>query len=276
MPIVTILPNGGKSYMPSPCPTHKPTTRGDASGWSRDVARRNTDFLMSVQAPELHGHGYALSLTLKDCPDTPEDWQKVRRAFVERLRRMGLVRMHWLTEWQRRQVPHLHAAVWFATPQDPARIMQHWLEASAPYRPGNWSQDLKPIHGTVGWFEYLAKHATRSVTNYQRSRESVPPRWRGKTGRMWGHIGVWPVSEPKDVDVPHRPWWQYRRLALRYQIAKSRRQHDAQRYRYLSGYRARAPKDTSRSQALPRLWIPEADQWALLALAMLTHPEQGR
>jgi hypothetical protein len=273
VPIIDILANGGKSYMPAPCPTHAPAPRGEVHGWSRDVARRNTDFLLSVEAPKLTGHGYAVSLTIKDCPRTPQDWQTLRNTFVKRLRRMGMARAHWLTEWQRRGVPHMHAAIWFDQEQDRARIMQHWLEAAAPYRAGIYSQDVKPIHGTVGWFEYLAKHATRSVTNYQRSPENIPKLWSGRTGRMWGYLGEWPTGEPKQVEVEPRPWWQYRRLMIRYQVGKARRQKDAGRYRYLSGYRSRAPKETSRCQALPRFWIPERDNWELLTLAMTTHPD---
>ena len=273
MPIVDILTNGGKSYIPSPASATIPT-RAENKGWSRAVARRNTDFLLSVQAPELTGSGYALSLTLKDCPGTPQDWQDTRARYVKRLRRLGMVRLHWLTEWQRRGVPHMHAAVWFESDQDRARIIQHWIEAAAQYRPGNWSQDVKPIHGTVGWFEYLAKHATRSVNNYQRSPENIPQLWRGVTGRMWGHMGTWPTAEAKSLEVENRPWHQYRRLMIRYQIGKARRQKDAHRARYLKGYRAQAPQGTSHAQALPRFWIPEADQWDLLTLAMETHPPQ--
>lgn len=273
MPIATILPNGGKSYMAYPSPDRPQPKRGETSGWSRDVARRNTDFLMSVQADQLTGHGYALSLTIKDSPATPGDWQKIRRALVERLRRMGMVRMHWLTEWQRRQVPHLHAAVWFSDPQDRGRILEHWLAVAAAYRAGPFSQHVVDITGTVGWFEYLAKHATRSVTNYQRSPQSVPPAWKGVTGRMWGHIGSWPVSEPKELDLSVRAWWQYRRLMIRYQIAKARRQKDSDRVRYLNAYRAKAPEETSRVQALPRFWIPERDNWELLTLVLSTDPQ---
>lgn len=275
MPIVSILPNGGQSYMPAPCPTHSPARRGDAAGWSRDVARRNMDFLLSVESERLSGHGLALSLTLKDCPATPQDWQNLRCAFFKRLRRMGMTRAHWLTEWQRRGVPHMHAAIWFDSPQDPARIKAHWTDAAKGYRSGIYSQDVKRIHGAVGWFEYLAKHATRSVANYQRSPENIPSGWQGKTGRMWGHLGDWPTSDAKDVDVPCRVWHQYRRLMIRYQVGKARRQRDRSRARYLRSYRSRAPSDTSSAQALPRFWIPERDHWELLTSAMRTHGGQS-
>jgi hypothetical protein len=253
-----------------PSPERPQPKRGDTSGWSRDVARRNTDFLMSVQADLLTGHGHALSLTIKECPASPSDWQKVRRSFVKRLERLDMLRMHWLTEWQKRQVPHLHAAVWFSEPQPPGRISQHWLSVASSYQAGPLSQHVSPIYGSVGWFEYLAKHATRSVSNYQRSPHSVPPAWKGVTGRMWGHIGSWPLSEPKELELCFRSWWQYRRLMIRYQISKARRQKDSDRVRYLKAYRSKAPEESSAVQALPRFWIPEDDQWALLSLCTPT------
>jgi hypothetical protein len=245
--------------------------RGDASGWSRNVARRNCDFLMSVQADGLDGVGFALSLTIKDCPDTPQAWKDLRERYRARLVRMGLVRMHWLTEWQRRGVPHMHAAVWFAAPIELEGLRWHWLQAAAQYRPGPLAQDVRPLRGSVGWFEYLAKHASRSVSNYQRSNASIPEQWRGKTGRMWGHLGEWPVSEVKELELDSQAWCQYRRLVIGYQVGKARRQGDDSRVRYLRRYRSKAPKLTSGVQALPRVWMPEDDQWALVASALASH-----
>jgi hypothetical protein len=185
-------------------------------------------------------------------------------------------RMHWLTEWQRRQVPHMHAAVWFPEAIEVESLRFHWMHAAQGYRPGPFSQDVRPIVGSVGWFEYLAKHAARSVSNYQRSRSGIPAQWQGKTGRMWGHLGSWPVSEPKEVEVEGRTFCQFRRLMLRYQVGKARRQGDHERVRYLRRYRSHAPKLTSRVQALPRVWVPEDDQWGLVASALSTHPDGDR
>jgi hypothetical protein len=213
----------------------------------------------------------AFSLTLKDCPPTADDWQRVRATFVKRLRRLGLIRLHWLTEWQRRGVPHLHGVAYFEEPTAPHVIQDHWLGAAAEYRPGPYSQHIAPITGAPGWFEYLAKHATRGVTHYQRSPENIPAGWKSKTGRMWGHTGEWPTVEAQEIDPPREVWHQYRRLMLRYQIGKARRQNDHQRAAYFKAYRSRAPRDTSAAQALPRLWIPADDQWSLLISAHTSH-----
>lgn len=268
--MIRILPNGGKVYIPAPTSQTTPT-RTACAGWTRAVSRRNCDFLQSVESSQLTGHGYALSLTIRECPDSPQDWQNLRQNFVKRLRRMGMIRMHWLTEWQRRGCPHLHAAVWFSDSICPSTIYQHWLEAANRYSAGFQSQHVRPITGAPGWFEYLAKHGARSVSNYQRSPENVPAAWDGKTGRMWGHLGDWPTSEAKTIEAPPAVELQYRRLMIRYQIGKARRQRDHQRVRYFQRYLSRAPKETSRAAALPRLWLSEDDQWALLHCAFRSH-----
>ena len=269
--MIKIVPNGGNSYQMSPSPQREQPKRGTCKGWTRDVSRGNCDFLMSVETDSLTGCGFALSLTIRDCPETPQAWQDVRRRFVERLRRLGLIRLHWLTEWQRRGVPHLHAAAWFSDGVTVDALLSHWLASARAYSPGLQSQHIAPITGAPGWFEYLAKHAARSVSNYQRSSSNIPPAWGGNTGRMWGHVGEWSTSEAKLIEVPDPVEKQYRRLMLRYQIGKARRQGDHRRVMYFRRYLSRSPKDTARAQALPRLWIPENDQWSLLACAMKSH-----
>lgn len=268
--MIRILPNGGTMYTQSPTSKTTPI-RSECRGWSRAVSRRNTDFLLSVDADRLTGSGYALSLTIRDCPETPQAWQSVRRKFVKRLERSGMIRFHWLTEWQRRGCPHLHAAVWLSESLEESEIIRHWRQSASGHHAGPWSQDVKPITGVAGWFEYLAKHAARSVSNYQRSPENVPQDWGGKTGRMWGHQGEWPTSEQKEIEPPAAVELQYRRLMIRYQIGKARRQRDSERFSYLRRYLQRAPKETSRTVALPRFWIPEDDQWALLRCAYDSH-----
>lgn len=261
-------------YTPSPSPKKPPEKRQACQGWTRAVSRRNADFLLSVESGQLTGHGYALSLTVRDCPPAATDWNKARRRFLERLRSIGMTRLHWLTEWQRRGCPHLHAAVWFPSRIAPHLIAKHWTQAAAEFGPRLAAQHVAPITGAAGWFEYLAKHAARGVAHYQRSAASIPAGWKNKTGRMWGHAGEWPTTESKSVDVPPRVWSQYRRLMIRYQLGKARRQHDKARFLYLRRYRAQAPEETSRTQALPRLWIPEDDQWQLLRCAFDSHQVQ--
>jgi len=268
--MIHILPNGGTLFTPSPTSKNTPT-RTECIGWSRAVSRRNTDFLLSVDSDQLQGFGYALTLTIRECPESPNDWQRARLKLVHRLRRMGMIRMHWLTEWQRRQVPHLHAAVWFSSEFTPSQIISHWMAAASPFGCATDAQFVAPIAGAPGWFEYLAKHAARSITNYQRSPANVPPQWQGKTGRMWGKLGSWPVSDIKAVEVPASVEFQYRRLLMRYQVGKARRQGDVRREVYFRRYLSRAPKETSARVATPRLWVTEDDQWSLLRCAFDSH-----
>ena len=281
--MIRILPNGGTVYTTSPSPTHDREKRGKTQGWSRAVSRRNTDFLMSVDVDSLSGFGFALSLTVRECPGSPAIWAAVRKRFFERLRSAGMVRAHWLTEWQRRQVPHMHCAVWFSRSVDVAWLKRQWIHSAVEFRPASIAQHVVPIEGVVGWFEYLAKHASRSISNYQRSKYLVPASWAGATGRMWGYLGSWVVLDEKCPEVPVRAELHYRRLLLRYQIAKARRQGDRRRViylrRYLSAWRGFSDRDfTSERVCLPRFWISEDEQWSLLACALRSHgdPEPSR
>lgn len=52
------------------------------------------------------------ALTLRHCPPTSDDWTRLVKVLQQRLRRAGLLRWHWVVEWQRRGVPHLHLAVY--------------------------------------------------------------------------------------------------------------------------------------------------------------------
>ena len=144
------------------------------------------------------GYGLALTLTIRDCPPTSDDWHRLRNAFIRRLKRAGMIRLHWVTEWQKRGVPHLHCAVWFED-LDPNKegelvrvwgaALKGWAELAAPYGASPKSQKIAEIDNSVGWFQYLSKHASRGVKHYQRSSAGIPAEWKQKTGRMWGHWG---------------------------------------------------------------------------------------
>jgi hypothetical protein len=149
---------------------------------------------------------------------------------------MGMLRGHWLTEWQRRGVPHMHAAVWFDDDlrnRDPfaiSTIADHWCDLAAPYGAGRRGQHVESITDTVGWFKYLSKHAVRGLGHYQRSAESIPPGWK-KTGRMWGHLGEWPTITPVRYTLHNDGFWAYRRLVQRWRLADARASGDPHRLR---------------------------------------------
>ena len=130
-------------------------------------SRGNTRFLYSVLTPELPVSaigvpllGLSGSLTLRDCPPSHDDWKTLREALFFRLRRKGLYRLHWLTEWQKRGVPHLHFAAWFLqsvvvininqpalSDSELAQVLSYlisadWLSISSVYRSSGLSQVL--------------------------------------------------------------------------------------------------------------------------------------
>jgi hypothetical protein len=184
--------------------------------------------LYSVREDQLTGFGVACSLTVKNCPPTHEDWAKTRRAWIRRLERMGAIRIHWLTEWQARGVPHMHAIVYYPDPgSDLERqrltlmTMAHWLAVSAPWGTRQKAQHVVQVTNTLGWLKYLAKHAARGAAHYQRAAQGIPEGWR-KTGRMWGHVGDWPIEAPVELELDWPGWFAFRRLARSYRIGQAR------------------------------------------------------
>lgn len=210
---------------------HLRAKRGQVHGWSQSAARRNTQFLRSVDETGLPTtdsgeplRAIALTLTLKHCPPSPDHWHSLRRAYNERLRRLGLYRSHWVTEWQRRGVPHLHGAFWLPEGVYPQMLINHWCDLAHVYGALPRGQHATPIVDAVGWFKYLSKHASRGASHYQRHPENIPPEWKLKTGRVWGHTGPWPIREAIEFDIDDHAFFRLRRLYRRWRVADSRRE----------------------------------------------------
>lgn len=234
MPVVTLYKHGMTAGVSPGKNDHVRALRGTCGGWSRGATRRNTRFLYSIEEDQLTGDGFAFTGTVRDCPGDAAAWHAVRRAFEKSMIRAGLIRQHWVTEWQRRGVPHLHCAFWF-----PAELVAaHGRRAFAEMLVNCWcwtasscgakprGQDCHPITGAVGWFQYVSKHAARGVRHYQRCRESIPAGWRYETGRMWGKVGDWPVRERMRFDLQSergdRGFFAYRRLVRSWRVASCR------------------------------------------------------
>ena len=236
MPVLTEYRHGLTMGIPPGRNDHMRAKREAVEGWSDSSTRRNTRFLYSVDERHLTGFGFALSLTIRDCPPTAEEWKGLRESFFQRLRRMGMVRAHWLTEWQRRGVPHMHAAVWFdpgLRDRDPLAvdtIKEHWCQLAVLYGAGRRGQHVEAITDSVGWFKYLSKHAVRGLGHYQRSSDSIPQGWK-KTGRMWGHLGVWPTVDPVRYTISNEAFWTFRRMVQRWRLADARDSGDLNRLR---------------------------------------------
>lgn len=228
MPTVRLYRHGLTSSIPN-MGNPNPPKRGKVIGWSDTAARRNVNFLRSVDETQLHGSGYAITLTLKECPPTPKHWSNLTRAWMERCSRMGMIRLHWVMEFQRRGVPHLHTAIWF--PESGGKhqpdiaatnVVISWLQLADKYTCDIKGQWCKKIDGVVGWFMYMAKHCSRSKHHYQRQRQNMPDAWKSSP-RVWGYRGEWPREDPADADISLRQFHQLRRLVKRARIAEARK-----------------------------------------------------
>lgn len=202
--------------------------RGEVGGWTAASSRRNLRFLWSVDVAGLTGTGWSFTLTVRDCPSTPKEWAEWCAVYWKRLFQNDAIRLHWVIEWQRRGCPHLHGSVYFPSSMPRAVVenivMDGWVYRN-PFGPGRRQQRCLPIYDAVGWAQYVAKHAARGVQHYQRSPENIPEQWQGRTGRMWGYRGVWPVSEPHRINLEGSAgdggFFAFRRLVRSYAAAKA-------------------------------------------------------
>jgi hypothetical protein len=228
-----------------------PEARGIITGWNKDMARRNRDFLQSIDPSRLTGLPVVYTATIRDTPATAQDWARLVHNWRKRLARLGSIRDHWVVEWQRRGTPHLHGMAFFdpATFFDPhasrahkwlsrnggfdgspeavaflARgyadaMRDHWLRVAEPYRAGIRGQRFEPAHGLTGWLAYLSKHASRGVEHYQRQRHQLPDGWQS-SGRLWGKGGDWPTIEAS-WSIDARTQFRLRRALRRYGRSKA-------------------------------------------------------
>ena len=266
MPRVTVLPNGVTASCPRLGPLVEPAKRGAVRGWSVQSSARLRRWFYSVDGAALNGHGYGLTLTVRDLPPSSSDWTRTREAFKKRMVRAGALRFQWLTEWQRRGVPHLHGIVYFPEPSAHFHelVSGHWLAASAEWGSGVRGQVVKPLWGLPGWLQYQAKHSSRGVRHYQRA--NVPAAWQQGTGRLWGAVGDWPVrSEVLEVD--RRVYWRFRRTLRSWLVAEARSRDDHRRRAWLRRMLADPDRGRSAVRAVGE-FCPEAVAWQLLHAAM--------
>lgn len=221
MAILKLYPNGITGGKPGK--NNNFQKRGNTKGWTPSVSRRMTKFLYSVGIPSLTGSGFSFTFTIKDCPPTAKDWASlVHKLTTIRFKRMGAVRYQWLTEWQRRGVPHLHGCVYFDNPTQANQLISHWIDLASEFNPHFKCQNVKPIYDDVGWYKYLSKHCVRGVVHYQRNSNNIPEQWKTNTGRMWGKGGDWGVAEPTTFDLDSSSFARFRRIIRGYRKAKAR------------------------------------------------------
>jgi hypothetical protein len=267
---LTLMPNGVTGSFPRSGPlAEPPSKRGKVNGWSRQATARLRRWFYGVDGDALDGRGFALTLTIRDLPATAEEWTKTRERFMARLRRLGLIRGQWLTEWQRRGVPHLHGIVYFPRESKVGReeVIAHWRAAAAEFAPGESAQHVKPVWGIRGWLQYQAKHSARGVAHYQRA--SVPEAWQEGTGRLWGAVGDWPTRE-EVIEVAPAEYHRFRRLLRNWLIAGARQRGDTHRAAFLR----RMLADPERKRAAVRAvgeFCPEEVSRRLLEAAQFRH-----
>lgn len=272
MPVLKAYPLGLTAGTPPRVNTHQRAPRGEVQGWSIGATRRNTAFLYSVRPAELTGAGVAFTLTLRDCPATPAEWHRIRKAWQMRMSRRGYLRLHWVTEWQRRGVPHLHGAIWFPDSYDIPAIREAWVAVAEGHGAGLKGQFCRVIDNPKLWFEYLSKHASRGVQHYQRNADGIPESWQGKTGRVWGHSGDWPVDSAIRFNLQgsdgDRGYFAFRRLVRSWRYADARAKGNAQRMVQARGMLRCSDRPTSEVRGVSE-WIGSAATDALLGnLAM--------
>lgn len=244
--------------------THKRAPRGNVIGWSAASARRLTQKLYQVHAPSLNGYGYAVTLTMRDTPPDSETFHRLRAAWLKRLARMGVDRVQWVIEWQRRGTPHIHAAVYAPNELSVGErnmLVAHWVLVAGEYGVELGSQDVNDISGPIGWLKYLSKHAARGANHYQRSGN--PTGWE-KTGRLWGFVGDWPLVEPVVFDhLSNDEFYRLRRVCRAWARADAAKNQDWKRLAYLR--RAGRPNNAyeSRFRGISE-WISSDDMLRLV------------
>lgn len=254
--------------------SHERAKRGEVVGWTAAAVRRQRTWLYSIETEALTGVGFAVTLTVRDCPPTSEDWTRLRHAWLVRLQRLGAIRIHWVVEWQARRVPHLHAAVYFPEGSSDglgAQIVAAWAEVAGAYGVGSKGQDCKRIDGPLGWLKYLSKHAARGVQHYQ--RQGKPVGWE-KTGRLWGHGGDWPTPLPIEATMLTAEFYRFRRLVRSWRVAEARAtalrwgdpEHPWRRLTYARRMLRCPDRQASRFRGVSE-WIPQASMLRLLDVA---------
>jgi hypothetical protein len=266
VPRVGVFPNGVTASCPRVGPLAEPAKRGAITGWTLQATGRLRRWFYGVDGDELDGQALALTLTVRDLPPSAEAWATTRDTFLKRMRRAGMVRGQWLTEWQRRGVPHLHGIVYFpeASPVPAGDVAAAWIEAAERWSPGRSGQHVADVWGLPGWLQYQAKHSARGVRHYQRA--NVPEAWQTGTGRLWGHVGEWPMREQL-VEVDHRTFVRFRRLLRGWLLGNARAAGDERRALYLR----RMLTDPDRARSSVRAvgeFCPEAVARQLLIAAM--------
>lgn len=174
------------------------------TGWSLGVSRRFNHLLGRLKADYFNklGSVYSFTFTVRECPNTPDEWAYLRERFFNKMKNKGMLGCIHVTEWQRRRVPHLHVIAVFKKPIDGYSILNMWCKTanfigkySTNLSAGRGAQSFKPVWDLAGIIGYLKSHLIKSAKTVQRADSSIPENWNGHTTQMWGVRGDVQFSE---------------------------------------------------------------------------------
>jgi len=145
---------------------------------------------------------------------------------------MGIIRAHWVVEWQSRGAPHIHMSVYFPETTDGSEwttlhqaMNRHWLDLTGYLGTHLRGQHIVAIRDAAFWGAYMTKHAARGQEHYQRQQGLLPEAWEA-SGRMWGKFGLWPVSQDQ-FECDDATFYRFRRWVRRWQRSKILQQLEA-------------------------------------------------
>ena len=177
----------------------KPGKRSFNQGWTHTTTNNFKKLIFSIDYPKMVETHWLVAgtHTIKHCPENSGYWHTLLDKHNKRLAYHfpGLEYLN-ITEWQRRGVPHLHAL--YAVPKSlfnsqsaaenaiKYKGVQSWLDLSSlDYGTTHRGQFYSTVYDIKGWGEYLRKHMSRGVNNYQRSKDNIPHSWSLHTGRVY-------------------------------------------------------------------------------------------
>jgi hypothetical protein len=281
MAIITVRPGGINAGEPGPGGSS--FNRGEVMGWSRKSAARNAQFLQGVDTTRLPDPFQAVcyTLTMPFAPPSAAIFSTMISTLRKAMFRRGVILDHWVIEWTKRGIPHLHGLLVYSPDMlifVVSEVRDIWLSICKKRRiPANWKgQHCEAVQCLRAWCLYVAKHAGRGARHYQRQRDTLPDGWK-KTGRMWGKSLDWPLSEEKGI-VNIFVFHQFRRMVRRYLVAESKTKLSQSRdpkkrkfYKSQLVFRRRMLVNNDRGTSTVRglaEWIDHSVAWMLIDAAL--------
>lgn len=206
-PVLRIYPMGvsvATAGNPNPRNTFAERKRGKVKDWSRSSGYRYRAKLMRVEPKRLPRVSVSSSLTVRDVPRDLDAFNAQLKVFRKRVERLGGWRCGtYVKELQRRGALHVHGFDAFDVDHSQAvrvalAVRGHWLEVMAEWRPSAKGQHVVGRCSGVGWFAYLASHASGARAKEQRDAGRLPAGTIGGLGRVWGWRGDWPTADPSE------------------------------------------------------------------------------